>query len=270
MAEKKWYDYIPIVGDVISLFAGLTGISEAEANMKYQQENLAYQKQLQQTIFKREDTAVQRRAEDLAKAGLSKTLAAGSSAGAGTVVGTSAPQSDTFSRIVQAIALQKERAETEKITAEAVNERARSEMIIEQIQKTKAETAYTVARTALAGGQTEYLGVQSDQVRQLIEKAKVEVEHEMLKMKYTQAQIDEAASRKNYVEAQTEVQKTYDKLLLEKVTGQIYANDMQYLDNLYVYRYGNKMPSPTTWGKMFDQGWSLLAKDNVKGTYEGV
>lgn len=50
-----------------------------------------YQKQLQQTMFNREDSAVQRRAMDLQAAGLSKTLAAGGGASAGPVVSTSTP-----------------------------------------------------------------------------------------------------------------------------------------------------------------------------------
>ncbi|QCS36920.1 DNA pilot protein [Tortoise microvirus 26] len=61
-------------------------------NLGFQRENLDYQKQLQQEMFGREDTAVQRRADDMLKAGLSKTLAAGGGASAGPVVSTQAPQ----------------------------------------------------------------------------------------------------------------------------------------------------------------------------------
>lgn len=45
--------------------------------------NLDFQREYNSQIFRREDTAVQRRAKDLENAGLSKTLAAGSAAGAG-------------------------------------------------------------------------------------------------------------------------------------------------------------------------------------------
>lgn len=66
---------------------------EANAqNLAFQNANLDYQKALQQQIFQREDNSVQRRAKDLEAAGLSKTLAAGAGAGAGSVVSTS-PQS---------------------------------------------------------------------------------------------------------------------------------------------------------------------------------
>ena len=63
-----------------------------DLNFQLQKENLAYQKGLQDIIFSREDNAVQRRVNDLKEAGLSPTLAAGSAAGAGSVVSTKAPQ----------------------------------------------------------------------------------------------------------------------------------------------------------------------------------
>lgn len=61
-------------------------------NTRKQKELLDYQKNLQREIFKREDTAVQRRVKDLEAAGLSKTLAAGGAAQSGHVAKTEAPQ----------------------------------------------------------------------------------------------------------------------------------------------------------------------------------
>lgn len=94
-------------------------------NFELQKENLAYQKDLQNKIFAREDNAVQRRVNDLIKAGLSPTLAAGSSAGAGSVVSTSAPQKKSNLEALTALAsvktllAQQQRAQTEADIAKA-------------------------------------------------------------------------------------------------------------------------------------------------------
>lgn len=56
-----------------------------KAQVDIAREDLEYQKEFNEMVFEREDTAAQRRAGDLLAAGLSKTLAAGSGAGAGGV-----------------------------------------------------------------------------------------------------------------------------------------------------------------------------------------
>lgn len=70
-------------------------ITHNSENLQMQKDELEYQHNLQNTIFEREDNAQQRAANDLASAGLSKTLAAGSGAGAGSVVSTKAPQRES-------------------------------------------------------------------------------------------------------------------------------------------------------------------------------
>lgn len=87
------------MGFIDGIINGFTGLVDtavnaniASQNLNLQRDNLNYQKDLQKQIFAREDNAVQRRAQDLEAAGLSKTLAAGSAANAGSVVGTTAPQ----------------------------------------------------------------------------------------------------------------------------------------------------------------------------------
>lgn len=67
----------------------------SERNYQLQRETLDYQKELQQKIFDREDTATQRKKADLIAAGMNPLLAAGSGAGAGSVVPVITPQMAT-------------------------------------------------------------------------------------------------------------------------------------------------------------------------------
>lgn len=89
-----------IIGDVVGgIFGAVAGANQAkkeeeiaDRNFQFQQEQFNYQKELNQKQMEREDNAVQRRAKDLEQAGMSKNLAAGSSASAGAMSAGTAPQ----------------------------------------------------------------------------------------------------------------------------------------------------------------------------------
>lgn len=90
------------IGSIIGGIAGVgTGIANSITNAEINKKNYElqkdwqnYQKQLQREIFQREDSAIQRRAADIAAAGGNPATAweTGNGAGAGNIVDTSAPQ----------------------------------------------------------------------------------------------------------------------------------------------------------------------------------
>ena len=90
------------IGSLISGVGSVgIGIGNAISNSQINKKNYElqkdwqnYQKQLQREIFQREDSAIQRRASDIAAAGGNPAMAweTGNGAGAGNIVDTSAPQ----------------------------------------------------------------------------------------------------------------------------------------------------------------------------------
>lgn len=84
-----------------AVLAGLGSV----ANFGLGLANYNYQKDLQRSIFDREDTSIIRRVNDLKASGLSPVLAAGQGAGTGGIVSTRLPDVDTSSIINSYIAL---------------------------------------------------------------------------------------------------------------------------------------------------------------------
>ena len=88
-----------VVNGVSSLGSGIVGLINNKWNKKFATDQFNYQKDLNRILMEREDNAVQRRAADLEKAGLSKTLAAGDSAQASvSPVGVQNPRLNNFEK----------------------------------------------------------------------------------------------------------------------------------------------------------------------------
>lgn len=110
-----------------------------QQNLQLQKEQFEYQKNLQQQIFNREDTAYQRAKSDAVSAGFSPLVAAGVSAGgSGSVVTTTAPQGQSnmqmgLAQMIPSLSagldLERKRVENENIEA--------------QTEKTNQETAFS-------------------------------------------------------------------------------------------------------------------------------
>ena len=81
------------VDDLAIAGLALGGVSSI-ANFGLGLANYNYQKDLQRSIFNREDTSIARRVQDLKASGLSPVLAAGQGAGTGAIVSTKAPEID--------------------------------------------------------------------------------------------------------------------------------------------------------------------------------
>lgn len=79
-------------GNIMNPIGAIADIGLGFMNYNQEKKNLAYQKDMQQQAWAREDNATQRRVEDLKAAGLSPTLAAGSAAQASAPIQTHAPQ----------------------------------------------------------------------------------------------------------------------------------------------------------------------------------
>lgn len=219
-----------IVSGVVGIGQAATDYAINKQNLKFQQQNLDYQKELQKQIFGREDNAVQRRAHDLQAAGLSKTLAAGEGAGAGSVVGTSAPQMGQIDFLNRALSVAQAQADIRKTNAETEEALKRGATLDSQILNDQVNRDYTQIKTAIEQGNLDMLPLSRQQ-----KEASIRLTNRQL------AQVDEviqASVLNRKVEAYKfahilpkEVQYKAEQIAILKKQGQVHDADIE-LKNL--------------------------------------
>lgn len=144
-------------GDVITgIGSNIVNASVANKNLAFERENFEYQKELQNKIFDREDTAYQRTVNDMRSAGLNPLTIKGTNS-AGSAIQTTAPQNkyvvdpisfnsamNTISGISSVIADNKQKkAQTDLInsqkTGQDIANNTATEIALKEIEKLQAE-----------------------------------------------------------------------------------------------------------------------------------
>ncbi len=145
------------LGAILGIIGTLGGIAAAGVNYSNQQENLEYQKKLQEKVFEREDNAVARRAEDLQKVGLSKTLAAGEGASSGSVVSTKASELNIMDRVATGLGYAQQVANIEKTNADTSNALVQGKVMEDSLLTSSLERDYMNVKIALEQGSIDML-----------------------------------------------------------------------------------------------------------------
>lgn len=146
------FNPLDIVNDAYNIFNN-------ERNYRAQQENLSYQKNLQNRIFEREDSSLQRRVADAEAAGLNPQLALGSGAGAGQAISTVAPQHEPMKIdfVDKAINLQKNLTELNLLKNENIGKQKQNALLDLQKQVDEHNLKYFTDRHLPTNANGEYV-----------------------------------------------------------------------------------------------------------------
>lgn len=155
------------VAGILAALVGLIGIIvsgySASQNQQLESQNLAYQQSIQEKVFQREDTAIQRRVADLKAAGLSPVLAAGQGAQSGAIIQTKAPQ-------FEAGGLLDSLKDVGKSPADILSMMQQDK----QIDKTSAENEYIKIQSKKAETDNYNAMLMSDKIRAEIQNERLE------------------------------------------------------------------------------------------------
>jgi len=212
------------LGLLEDVFDPWSGRNVTKKNFGLQEENLAYQKMLQQTMFNREDNSVQRKIADLKASGLNPMFAMGQGANAGQEIRTATPQIDRSSM---------DNAETRRL--------AESQMMLNMMQmkadieKTQAET--DAVRSGIMRDDNNF-GLAVEQYLLSVD------QHELAKDYYKlQEKRDEVARissdvRDKNIQADTAI-KELEKIGIPFKVAQAYIDsEMTLYDFMYAIRHG--------------------------------
>lgn len=156
--------------DPLSIFGLIPGIGDliqGQQNLKMQKEQYSYQKELNEKIMQREDSAIQRRTSDMQKAGFTKWGALGSPASSTAVSSAPAPQSNIdFSGLLNALSgFMNARTQAK---AQKADERLKNQEIInmrDDLKTSSVNRDKAVSETNLNDKQREHLDQQLKELK---------------------------------------------------------------------------------------------------------
>ena len=260
--EDNWSDGYQFGDFTKSLFGIDNSRKRDRENLQMQKDEVQYQHALQQQLFAREDSTIQRTIADAQKAGVHPLAALGMGGGAGEVVGTSAPQYSNSNSVAsrnarvqeQLFSLQasKAHAEIANINADTNYKNALADDIPENAldRRTHADMAKINADVAWYDAKTKRLAEEADSLYKdrsasTAEKAQVtrefladlDAKRVELESKLNHRQIVESAERANKLKEEVKLLVKQQGLVLSetelnKIQHDYYLADIDHMAKL--------------------------------------